>query len=1005
MKSTRDIRFLGVACLITFVLFGLPPSSAADSLPHHNITISFDLSRNRLYGVLDASLPGGVPAIRVGRDLSIKRFSINGKRQSARVRDGRLDLPDHHQGVNLQIEYEGVFDEKEGGTDKNTIGEKGAFLVAEWYPTAEATIARFALKARIPKEFHAVSEANVVSVQDLGSERLVNFEFRHPVPRIHFVMAPYVVKKDRYGEVEVATYFLPEDQDLSDRYLERTVKYLQMYEKMLGPYPYQRFAVVANITPTGYGMPTFTLLGRQVLRLPFIPETSLGHEILHSWFGNSVYVDYDSGNWSEGLTSYLADNHYEELLGDGWQYRRRLLEEYESYVHGDNEITLRQFVGGGDRAQRAVGYGKSAMVFHMLRNRIDDEHFFKALRLLVWERRFRLTSWQDLAEIFSREAGQDLNGFFDFWLDNKGMMKVSLNRIHSSSSDQEYQVTFTARVKNSSMPVTIPVAVNTAKKTETHLLSVSRAEQRSTLFLKAKSQQITVDADYDLFRSLTNAERRPVLSRLLGDPTRTVVIPETGEEIYHSLIQVLESWGFKAVPEKEADHELLSQRALLYLGPQPELESVFPRLSEAPTGFFLRIRKNMLNPKRVLGLVLAENRAAVGKVAHKLSHYGQYSKLEFSGGKNVEKDTGASERGIVFDIPEPARGIALESLLSLPEIISRIANKSIVYVGERHDRYGDHLVQLEVIRALDQLHPKLAIGMEMFERRYQRALDDYILGAANEQTFLKESHYFSTWRFNYNLYRDILRYAKTRQIPVIALNQDHELVSKVADKGLEGLTRKERERLPVDMVFDDEAYEQRLRDVFEMHQVELPEGRAPHAFEYFHQAQILWDETMAETIANFLEEQPDYHLVVLAGTGHLAFGSGIPSRVHRRIRKDYSIVLPDPGLPLEKDLADHIVFPGESKAPEAPKLGVMLEPKEESLTVTGFAGGSDAEAAGMEEGDTIVAVDDHNVNEIDDLRVFLATKYVGDKVRVKILRGDKIVELTVELGAPIRSER
>ncbi|NIR14150.1 MAG: M1 family metallopeptidase, partial [Desulfobacterales bacterium] len=66
---------------------------------------------------------------------------------------------------------------------------------------------------------------------------------------------------------------------MAARYLAYSKKYLEMYEEMLGPYPFQRFAVVENILPTGYGMPTFTLLGRQVLKLPFIPETSLGHEV------------------------------------------------------------------------------------------------------------------------------------------------------------------------------------------------------------------------------------------------------------------------------------------------------------------------------------------------------------------------------------------------------------------------------------------------------------------------------------------------------------------------------------------------------------------------------------------------------------------------------------------------------------------------------------------------------------------------------------------------------
>jgi len=45
----------------------------------------------------------------------------------------------------------------------------------------------------------------------------------------------------------------------------------------------------------------------------------------------------------------------------------------------------------------------------------------------------------------------------------------------------------------------------------------------------------------------------------------------------------------------------------------------------------------------------------------------------------------------------------------------------------------------------------------------------------------------------------------------------------------------------------------------------------------------LWDETMAEKIAEFVKANPDYQVVVLAGKGHIIYGYGIPSRVERRL--------------------------------------------------------------------------------------------------------------------------
>jgi hypothetical protein len=467
-----------------------------------------------------------------------------------------------------------------------------------------------------------------------------------------------------------------------------------MYEKMLGPYPFQRFAVVENILPTGYGMPTFTLIGRDVLRLPFIPETSLGHEILHSWFGNSVYLDYQGGNWSEGLTSYLADHYYKELEGDSWEYRKKVIEDYESYVYASNEIFLRDFIGGTTRALRAVGYGKAAMVFHMLKNRIGSESFADGLKSLAQKQRFQMTSWQDVERIFSRTAGKDLSGFFKCWLENKGAAAVNLGKVRFIQSDRDYTLEFTVRVSNCAMPALIPVVIRSEDKEYRKTLSVSASEQNFTFSLKGPPQEIILDPDYDLFRRLKLPEKRSVLSRLLGDPTRTVVLPETGSGKFESLIRELESLGFQTMTSQELDHSDLERKAFLFLGHQDKLEFIFPGAADDTIGFSVEIKKNPFNPERVLGLVLAENPAEVEYVAKKLRHYGGYTTLKFVKGKNVEKQTEPSQRGIRQETGPPATGIAASSILFLSDIISRLADKTVVYVGEKHDRYGNQLMQL-----------------------------------------------------------------------------------------------------------------------------------------------------------------------------------------------------------------------------------------------------------------------------------------------------------------------
>ena len=58
---------------------------------------------------------------------------------------------------------------------------------------------------------------------------------------------------------------------------------------LLGPYPFDTFAVVENFFASGLGMPSFTLLGSGVIKRHYVQPYALGHEIVHSWIGNAVF--------------------------------------------------------------------------------------------------------------------------------------------------------------------------------------------------------------------------------------------------------------------------------------------------------------------------------------------------------------------------------------------------------------------------------------------------------------------------------------------------------------------------------------------------------------------------------------------------------------------------------------------------------------------------------------------------------------------------------------------
>jgi uncharacterized iron-regulated protein len=232
-----------------------------------------------------------------------------------------------------------------------------------------------------------------------------------------------------------------------------------------------------------------------------------------------------------------------------------------------------------------------------------------------------------------------------------------------------------------------------------------------------------------------------------------------------------------------------------------------------------------------------------------------------------------------------------EAIASPVEICSEAGDRvwqdltkaGVVYLGETHNRAADHQLQLQILRELHRRNRNLAIAMEMFQRPYQGAIDRYLAGELTEAQLIEATEYEQRWGFPWEFYAPLLRFAKTHQIPVLALNAPSEISRQVARQGLDSLEESQQRYIPPleEIRTDNAEYRQRLRAVFDHHQ-EHARGHSLN-FENFFAAQVLWDETMAQRIAQFLEDNPGDRVIVMAGQGHVAYGDGIPSRVARRI--------------------------------------------------------------------------------------------------------------------------
>jgi uncharacterized iron-regulated protein len=243
---------------------------------------------------------------------------------------------------------------------------------------------------------------------------------------------------------------------------------------------------------------------------------------------------------------------------------------------------------------------------------------------------------------------------------------------------------------------------------------------------------------------------------------------------------------------------------------------------------------------------------------------------------------------------------------SIDQLLPQLAQAQVLYLGETHDglrptgghRAADHLAQLRVIQALHQRNPTLVIGLEMFQRPYQSVLDDYVAQRITEAELRQKTEYDKRWGFDWELYAPILRYAQAEKIPLVALNTPQEVTRKVSRQGLASLNWADRRFIPPLSAIRTEpaAYRAMLAEIFASMHPSKTAKPDPERFERFFQAQVLWDETMADRIAR---SAPTAQVIVLAGQGHLIYGYGIPDRVARRqpgIQQTVILLSPDPEL-------------------------------------------------------------------------------------------------------------
>jgi aminopeptidase N len=599
--------------------------------------------------------------------------------------EGIIDYPVQGSGA----EYARAFNESPG-----LIEERGVYLAGStrWVPQVGDALVTYMLAVELPAGWKSVSQGERTSPG--VPER---WSVTTPTEEVHLIAAPLTEYSRDAGPAKAFAFLRRPDQALADRYLDATAQYLEMYSRLLGPYPYSKFALVENFWETGYGMPSFTLLGEQVIRFPFILHSSYPHELLHNWWGNGVFVDLAGGNWCEGLTAYLADHLIAEQRGQGADHRRAILQRVTDYVTPENEFPPSHFTSRHDAVTEAIGYGKTAMMWNMLREKVGDAQFISALRQFYRDNRFREASYDDIEKSFEAVSGRDLHAFFDQWIRNVGTPELRLD--HVAARGAHVDITLSQVQPGRLFALDVPVVISTDKGVETRTISMSSEEARAdaSFDLQAPVQRIEIDPQFQVYRRLSAFEIPPSLSKAFGAKKVLIVISAQSAPLYAGLAKAWSRDGVEIVTDSELD-ALPADRAVWVLGAgnkfapvvaqavktygasldatglhTADLPSSPPRLAgegAAARSLVVAVR-HPSNPDSVVIYISASSEAAADALARKLPHYGKYSWLTFTGDEATNEATGEWPIGntpLARNLTPQAKPIKLQPRKALAEV-------------------------------------------------------------------------------------------------------------------------------------------------------------------------------------------------------------------------------------------------------------------------------------------------------------------------------------------------
>ena len=225
---------------------------------------------------------------------------------------------------------------------------------------------------------------------------------------------------------------------------------------------------------------------------------------------------------------------------------------------------------------------------------------------------------------------------------------------------------------------------------------------------------------------------------------------------------------------------------------------------------------------------------------------------------------------------------------SIKSVAKFLSSYDVVFFGELHSHPGVHLAQMQLFEAMYNLNPDLSLSLEQFERDTQSTVDDYLAGKIGEKIMISKTRAWDNYQMSY---RPLVEFSKHNNLPVVAANAPKSSVVCVGRLGLDylqTLTTEDRKNVAVNIDISDGSYRQKFMSFIT--------NNASHGStsdnkmsemmkkmsERSYSAQVLRDDTMAESIARHLQQNPQRRVLHLNGVFHSSKFLGAVERLQAR---------------------------------------------------------------------------------------------------------------------------